>query len=171
MVELQIQIIMTMVRILLVAALVVLGMAVVVLGLAPVAPDQALQAVEGALVGVAVAVVLVAVALARVLAEVPEEVQELEALVLQAAQAQAVRDRVVRDQVNLPPVRVKAEEDLFHLQAEAAQQKAVVQMQEQSEVKKTQPQHRVVSPKVHPAVVEVVKEVAVARNKKAGKKK
>ena len=155
-----------MVRILLVAALVVLGMAVVVLGLAPVAPEQAPQAVEGALVGVAVAVVLVAVALARVLAEVPEEVQELEALVLQAAQAQ-----VVRDQVNLPPVRVKAEEDLFHLQAVAAQQKAVVQMQEQSEVKKTQPQHRVVSPKVHPAVVEVVKEVAVARNKKAGKKK
>ena len=155
-----------MVRILLVAVLVVLGMVLVVLGLAPVAPDQALQAVEGALVGVAVAVVLAAVALARVLAEVPEEVQELEALVLQAAQV-----RVVRDQVNLPPVRVKAEEDLFHLQAAAAQQKAVVQMQEQSEVKKTQPQHRVVSPKVHPAVVEAAKEVAVARNKKAGKKK
>ena len=160
-----------MVRILLVAVLVVLGMVVVVLGLAPVAQDQALQAVGGALVGVAVAVVLVAVALARVLAEVPEEVQELEALVLQAAQAQAVRDRVVRDQVNLPPVRVKAAEDLFRLQAEAAQQKAVVQMQEQSEAKKIQPQHRVVSPKVRPVVVEVVKEVVVAKNKKAGKKK
>jgi hypothetical protein len=117
---------------------------------------------------VAVAVVLVAVALARVLAEVPEEVQELEALVLQAAQAQVVRDQAVQDQVNLPPVRVKEAEDLFRLRAAAAQQKAVVQMQEQSEVKKTQPQHRVVSPKVHPVVVEAVK---VVKNKKASKKK
>lgn len=160
-----------MVRILLVAVLVVLGMVVVVLGLAPVVPDQALQVAEGALGGVAVAVVLVAVALARVLGEVPEEVQELEALVLQAAQAQAAQAQVVRDQVNLPPVRVKAAEDLFHLRAVAAQQKAVVQMQEQSEDKKIQPQHRVVSPKVRPVVVEAVKEVAVVKNKKAGKKK
>jgi hypothetical protein len=160
-----------MVRILLVAVLVVLGLVVVVLGLAPVVPDQALQVAEGALGGVAVAVVLAAAALARVLGEVPEEVQELEALVLQAAQAQAVQDRVVRDQVNLPPVRVKAAEDLFHLRAVAAQQKAVVQMQEQSGDKKIQPQHQVVNPKVHPVVVEAVKEVAVAKNKKAGKKK
>jgi hypothetical protein len=170
-VELQIQIIMTMVRILLVAALVVLGMAVVVLGLAPVAPEQALQAVEGALVGVAVAVVLVAVALARVLAEVPEEVQELEALVLQAAQAQAVRDRVVRDQVNLPPVRVKAEEDLFHLQEEEARLRAVVRNQEQSVGKKTQPRHQVGSLKARQMAMVVVKAAEEVKSKKAGKKK
>ncbi len=154
-----------MVRILLVAALVVLGMVLVVLGLAPVAPDQALQAVEGALVGVAVAVVLVAVALARVLAEVPEEVQELEALVLQAAQAQ-----VVRDQVNPPPVRVKAE-DLFHLQAVAAQRKAVVQMQEQLEAKKIQPRHQVGSLKARQMAMVVVKAAEEVKSKKAGKKK
>jgi hypothetical protein len=158
---------MTMVRILLVAVLVVLGMVVVVLGLAPVAQDQALQAVEGALVGVAVAVVLVAVALARVLAEVPEEVQELEALVLQAAQAQAVRD-----QVNLQPVKVKEQEDQSHPQAEAVLLKEEVQTQEQLGVKKIQPQPRAVSRRVAVmAALAVAAKEVVAKNKKADKKK
>jgi hypothetical protein len=156
-----------MVRILLVAVLVVLGMVVVVLGLAPVAQDQALQAVEGALVGVAVAVVLVAVALARVLAEVPEEVQELEALVLQAAQAQAVRD-----QVNLQPVKVKEQEDQSHPQAEAVLLKEEVQTQEQLGVRKIQPQPRAVSRRVAVmAALAVAAKEVVAKNKKADKKK
>jgi len=156
-----------MVRILLVAVLVVLGMVVVVLGLAPVAQDQALQAVEGALVGVAVAVVLVAVALARVLAEVPEEVQELEALVLQAAQAQAVRD-----QVNLQPVKVKEQEDQSHLQGAVVLLKEEVQTQEQLGVKKIQPQPRAVSRRVAVmAALAVAAKEVVAKNKKADKKK
>jgi hypothetical protein len=161
-----------MVRILLVAVLVVLGMVVVVLGLAPVAQDQALQAVEGALVGVAVAVVLVAVALARVLGEVPEEVQELEALVLQAAQAQAAQAQVVRDQVNLQPVKVKEQEDQSHPQAEAVLLKEEVQTQEQLGVKKIQPQPRAVSRRVAVmAALAVAAKEVVAKNKKADKKK
>ena len=152
---------MTMVRILLVAVLVVLGMVVVMLG---VVPD--LQVAEEALVAVAVAVVLVAVVLVQVLAEVPEEVQEVEALVHQAVQAQAVQD-----QVNLPPVRVK-EEDLFHLQGAEVRLKEEVQTQEQSVDRKTLPQPRVVSRRVAVmAALAVAAKEVVARNKKAGKKK
>jgi len=153
-----------MVRIILVAVLVVLGMTVLVLGLALVDPDQALKVAKGALGGVVVAAVLVAAALARVLAE---EVQELEALVLQAAP-----DQAVRDQVNLQAVKVKEQEDQSHPQAEAVLLKEEVQTQEQLGVKKIQPQPRAVSRRVAvmAALAVAAKEVA-DKNKKADKKK
>jgi uncharacterized SAM-binding protein YcdF (DUF218 family) len=154
---------MTTVRILLVAALTILGMVVMILGLVPVAPEQAPQAAAAALLAVAVAVVLVLGALVRDLAEVPEEVQELEAQVLRAVQAQEVRDSQV-------PVKVNQEEVRFHPQEEEARLRAAVQSQEQSVGKKTQPRHQVGSLKARQMAMVVVK-AEEARSKKANKKK
>ena len=157
---------MTTVRILLVAALVVLGMAVVVLGLAPVAPEQALQAATAGLLAVAVAVVLVLGALVRVLAEVPEEVQELEALVLRAAQAQATQEgrmEVPEEQLAIQaPVNQELTEEQLEVRAQAMQELARL-----GEAQIIQQQLREANPKArHPKTV-----VAVARSKKTNKKK
>ena len=164
MVELQIQATMTTVRILLVAALTILGMAVMILGLVPVAPDQAPQAAAASLLAVAAAVVLVLGALVRVLAEVPEEVQALEAQVLRAVQAQEALAN--RDQAKAK------EEARFHPQAVVDQPAVVeaVQNQERSAAKKTQPRHQVGSLKARQMAMVAVK-VEEAKSKKANKKK
>jgi len=138
-------------------------MAVVTLGLAPAVPEQALQAAQGGLLAVVVAVVLVLGALVRVLAEVPEEAQAMEALVRQA-EAQRVQ---AAEQASLHQAKEAQKAEFQHQEVVRAEVQARNQVL--LAVAKTQPQPREVNQKALP--LRVAGLAAVARSKKTGKKK